>query len=261
MFNLPKNRKYSYILSTGRTGTVFVASYLSRSSDRATVLHEPAPSRYLIPLSNKYYHNQISSEEFSKQYFESRSSFSQELKDDHYIEVNNFLWSGIHALNNYLPEIKVVHIVRHPQDYILSHLNFGFWSFPKRIIRTYGPHYLADQNLTRTEKKNPIIILIKRWILINEHLETYKESNPYLRVRFEDLFSNKESSFDTFMLLRDFLELEKIDKPRHKLEMIHKKNQSVDKKYSLKDIEPYFNDYYEEILPHMSKYNYDRDHG
>lgn len=98
------------------------------------------------------------------------------------------MWAGVKALNEAQQGIRVLHIVRHPQDYIKSHYDYGFWKHYKQFIRKYVPFFMEDLPLSSAQKKDPIMVLAARWKLINEHLATYAHSNPYLCVKFEELF-------------------------------------------------------------------------
>ena len=198
------------ILSTGRTGTLFFQDYINETSpNRHLCLHEPNPSRRFIPLSNMVAQGRISNSFYCRNYFACRKKIFENLQGRYYVESNNFLWSGVEALNSQIDEIRILHIVRHPEDYIVSHYNFGFWAGKKKFIRTYAPYFKADLPLSKHESRDPLLVLASRWNLINRKIRSYQKTNPYLFVKFEDLFSkDSKISLQTVNKVRTFFNLE-----------------------------------------------------
>ncbi len=249
------NKQINFILSTGRTGTMFFEDYINKTCTNALCRHEPKPSRRFIPLSNMHYERKISSERFNKAYFTARKSLFK-VCPTIYIESSNFMWSGVFSLNKSIENIKILHLVRHPQDYIKSHYDYGFWNGYKRLVRRNIPYFVADLPLSKRQKKDPIMVLAARWKLINETLMLYKKTNPYLQIRFEDIFkSGPKKGAEELARVRDFFGLESYS--QQKTEAILSKPKNTSKKKDTAHIIDSYNSYIEsELKELMELYKY-----
>jgi len=214
-----------FILSTGRTGTQFFESYINGTSQDALCLHEPKPSRRFKFLSNMLLQERVSVQSVNRIYQHSRRSLFSSLQDKVYIESSNFMFGCIPALNEIYGDIRIIHMVRHPLTYVRSHLGKGFWRGHKRIFARYVPYWLEDLDMAK--KEGPVALLAARWVYVNRQIASYQESNPYLRIRFEDLFSGAEKgSSDQLNLIRSFCGLPDLE-PEINAEWIrHPKNPS-----------------------------------
>jgi len=205
--NKAQKKTLILVLSTGRTGTKFIKEYINQGESSPKCYHEPFFSRHFIVLSNLLYHNKISKNLYSYIYILSRYKRIKHHKHKIYIESNNFLWASVPALN-LLFNIKVVHLIRHPHDYIESHLQHGFWRGIKKLLRKFIP-YIAEgnNNLFMRLFMSPAEILLKRWILINNEISTYQLTNEYIQLKFEDLF--QAIKIEEFERLNDFIGIKK----------------------------------------------------
>ena len=200
--------KPAFILSTGRTGTQFFEDYINSTSENALCLHEPKPSRRFKFLSNMYLQGKVSANLVCYIFKKSRLKIGKKADKKIYVESSNFIFGCIPALNNCLEDVKVLHIIRNPFTYVVSHLNKGFWRGHKKFVAKYGWFWVEDLNLDKKSKRDPIKVLLERWVYVNRQIESYEKTNKYLAVRFEDLFSKDKSiSLPTLNKIREFLEL------------------------------------------------------
>ena len=176
-----------FILSTGRTGTQFFEAYINQTSPEAVCKHEPRPSRRFKFISNLYLDKRVGPKMINRIYSRSRKKLFRSLEGKSYIESSNFIFGCLPALNESYEDIRIIHIVRHPLTYVKSHLAKGFWRGHKRVFARHIPYWL--EKITVTDRSDPIQLLAARWDYVNRQIESYSETNPYLRVRFEDLFS------------------------------------------------------------------------
>ncbi len=249
------NKQINFILSTGRTGTMFFEDYINETSTKALCRHEPKPSRRFIPLSNMHFEGKISSARFNKFYFSARKSLFTNCPET-YIESSNFMWSGVFALNESVKNLRILHLIRHPQDYIKSHYDYGFWNGYKRLIRRNIPYFVADLPISAKQKKDPIMVLAARWKLINETLMKYKETNPYLQVKFENIFkSGVKEGAKELNQIRDFFGLEEYSLAQTEALLSKPKNTSrkKDTKHKIDSYKSYIADELGEL---MDLYNY-----
>lgn len=215
----------TFILSTGRTGTQFFEDYINQTTDSAVCRHEPKPSRRFKFLSNLSLDGVVSDKFVTKIYQLSRKSLFKNLGDKIYIESNNFIFGCIPALNQNHKNIRVIHIVRHPFTYIESHLNHGFWQGHKKIFAKYVPYWL--EKISTANPANPVEILSARWNFVNSQIGSYSETNKYICVRFEDLFSKDQSlASDKINQIRLFCNLAALSENENERWLVTPKNYS-----------------------------------
>jgi hypothetical protein len=183
------NKPVSFILSTGRTGTQFFSNYLSRTCEGLLCLHEPFPSRRFKWYSNFYLNGKLSKEFIAKQYLAKRKNILHNDTIDHYVESSNFLFGCVQPINEAIEELRIIHIVRHPITYTVSHLNKGFWSGIKGFTARNIPGWLEFIDKEIKSSGDPIKILLARWVYVNNVISSYQNTNAYFTLRFEDVFA------------------------------------------------------------------------
>lgn len=212
-----------FILSTGRTGTRFFEDYINNTSDRAICRHEPRPSRRFKFLSNLYLDKKIKGRRITRIYLFSRRRLFRETGDRSYIESSNFMFGCIPALNKHFDQIRIIHIVRNPVTYVKSHLNYGFWRGHKRFFAKYVPYWL--EKLEVEDRSDPVQLLAARWNVVNRQIRAYAHTNPYLMVRFEELFSKDlKTSSAKLNEIREFCGLSPLEEEENIHWLSHPKN-------------------------------------
>lgn len=224
-----------FILSTGRTGTQFFEDYINQTSDTALCRHEPGPSRRFKFLTNLYLNRKVSPTIITRTYLFSRRRLFRSMGEKIYIESSNFLFGCIPPLNVQYKDIKIIHIVRHPVDYVKSHLSHGFWRGHKKFFARHIPYWL--ESIKVSDPSNPVELLTARWNYVNRQIQTYSESNPYKLVRFEDLFSeNLQRSSSKLNEIRKFCGLPELEEEENARWLQKPKNYSRQKQ-ALEQIE------------------------
>lgn len=211
-------KSHHFILSTGRTGTNFLADYFALYPDCISV-HEPEKSYRFRILSNMKARNLASSKFIINELQASRKLILSDKTSNHYIESNNFLFGLSAELNQVFPNSRIVHIVRKPEDYIQSHLKHGAFEGTKKWANRLVPfwfmnvnHFFPEySNLTEHEQ------LALRWIKVNELIENHclNCQLPYQLFLFEDLFGENNRRY--FEQLHDFTAIEFLEKPFQEL--------------------------------------------
>ncbi len=245
------------ILSTGRTGTQFFEDYLTKTSEQTLCLHEPKPSRKFKFFSNKYLQNRIDAEKICHHFTKDRKEVLSNYEIHHYIESNNFLFGCVNALNTCYENIKILHIIRHPEKYINSHLNHGFWKSYKKVFAKHVKYWLEDLDIDNEKKNDPVYVLISRWKYVNNQIATYKNSNKYQLIRFEDVFSkNSKVAVKQLNEIRRFFELPEIDVSENLNWLNSPKNisRNIQNKYIIKDEHKYFMQQY--LKDYLIQYDY-----
>ncbi|MEN8227832.1 MAG: sulfotransferase [Bacteroidota bacterium] len=214
-----------FILSTGRTGTQFFEDYINQTTKDALCKHEPRPSRRFKFLSNLYLNHKVSHPFIIKTYLRSRRRVINKTGDRVYIESSNFIFGCIPSLNEWYDGIKIIHIVRHPVDYVKSHLSHGFWRGHKKFFAKYVPYWL--EKIEVEDRSNPIELLSTRWNYVNGQINSYTETNKYLRVRFEDIFSaDMQQSSAQLNQIREFCGLSPLEEAENRQWLKRPKNYS-----------------------------------
>jgi hypothetical protein len=244
-----------FILSTGRTGTQFFEDYINQTTENAVCRHEPKPSRRFKFLSNLYLNDKVSDKTIINIYTFSRKNLFKNISGKTYIESSNFLFGCVSALNNYYNHIKIIHIVRNPVDYVISHLNHGFWRGYKKFFAKYIPYWLEKLETDDSKVSKPISTLSTRWNYVNKQIANYSKTNDYLFIKFEDLFSqDKHIASETLNKVRHFIDLPLLPELKNNLWLGKPKNFSK-KSYQLTTLEKeYIKEYNKQL---MSEYGYE----
>lgn len=217
-----------FILSTGRTGTQFFEDYFNQTS-KAVCRHEPWPSRRFKFLSNLYLNQKVGKRRLGRIYLLSRKRLFASLRGRSYIESSNFLFGCIPALKEIYGDLRIVHLVRHPHSYVSSHLGKGFWRGHKRFFARFVPYWL--EKLPLDKRNDPIEILAARWNYVNSQIASYEADYPYLRIRFEELFSeDKRLASQTLNQIREFCDLPVLEAQENESWLWSPKNVSRRKK-------------------------------
>ena len=182
-----------FILSTGRTGTQFLARHFDRDP-RTHAVHEPSPSLGLRFWTVAYLEGQVQPSAMTRTLRRYRTGFFRDIAEPVYIESNNFLAGFAEALIEEFDEPLLIHVVRDPRTYVRSAINNGANTGVKGLANRLVPfaHLPLD-----SESEHPAIQRSALyWSLLNKYLhEVGKDYSSYHCVRYEDLFVSDMSRF------------------------------------------------------------------
>lgn len=190
-----KGKDIVFIISTGRTGTQWLAEFFNNSFQNLLALHEPDPS--FLNLGKDFLTNNISFDSAKKRYLIGREHVLYGLEKNNnniYIESNNRLFSMIPLIKELFPDSKIIHVVRDCRDFILSlhkknYSKNGFSGLPFNATDFPDDRYHDSwYQLTVNEK------IAWYWNMVNETIiDNTQKDNDVLRIKFEDIFNkNKE---------------------------------------------------------------------
>jgi Sulfotransferase family len=203
--------KTVFILSTGRTGTQFLAELLNRHKDVYAV-HEPPPSRRMRLWSMAYLQGEASDEKMADVLRRYRSTYVSSVREKIYVESNNFLAGFADVIKREFKDAVLIHVVRDPRTYIRSSLNHGgdsglkgwanrhfpYWHLPPRSIQDALAGAGDHEVLVRTALY---------WKVINEYLDRAGEGYPhYHRFRFEEMFGDDTTVLEKIFRLAGVVE-------------------------------------------------------
>lgn len=177
-----------FILSTGRTGTQFLAHHFD-NDPRVRAFHEPAPSRGLRLWTVAYLEGAVDQASMTRTLRAYRTGFFEGIDEPIYVESNNFLAGFAESLICEFDEPTLIHVVRDPRTYVRSAINNGAALGWKGFANRYLP--FAHVELEPTSENPSIQRSARYWSLVNRHLHTVGESyDAYHVFRYEDLFSD-----------------------------------------------------------------------
>lgn len=184
------------VVSTGRTATKALASWLACNTVNVAAYHEPFPSRLLRPLCNAYAAGRLSDAWLVRILKTCIGLRRGRAHDRTYIEASPYLRACVDLLPRVLEDPFVLHIVRDPRTYVTSYINHGAFTGLKGALGAAIPYWqLKPEHLAATgglkwSAMTPHERICWRWDQLNGLIEHGAASLPrgrYLRVRFEDL--------------------------------------------------------------------------
>jgi hypothetical protein len=183
--------KVAIIVSTGRTGTQFLAHYFASNYPHVLARHEPRP-RYLFRiLSNAYVSGVISQEILRAVLHWTRGRLIRALESNIYIESNPYLHGFVEVLDAAWDDPLVVHVVRDPRTYVRSTLNHGNARGLKHFANTWIPYWIpnVERKLELDVRPGLIGRFAGIWRILNDNLRERGERLPHYRlIHFEELF-------------------------------------------------------------------------
>lgn len=194
--NLSRPAKAYFVLSAGRTGTIFLYELLRSQSEHLHCFHEPFPARYELVFGNAANDLGIGSTIVRRVVLGVRRQRLFNIDDeDRYIEINPLLCPVIAYLPELLSDLRVIHIVRHPRDWAQSILTFKASGY-RRFLIEYIPF---ARTYPQPRPKNwrtcsKAVRALWQWRTCNEQILAIKPyCKSYLSLRYEDLFRSSES--------------------------------------------------------------------
>lgn len=197
----------TFIVSTGRTGTVAIARACALANPACRALHEPYFPRMTRLLGSLYQRERIPAivpTEFLR-ILRIRAVLSQR----NHIESNPMLARLIPPLATVFPDLNLVHVVREPVSYIHSVQRFGTFHGWKKWAMNIAPALAPEVARHDFQRQfgidTPVLRAACYWKSLNEliRVDSVKMGLNYFLLRYEDLFSGDDSSLRTLSILCD----------------------------------------------------------
>jgi len=193
--NLPLDgEKIRFILSAGRTGTVFLASGLQELYPRHNVVHEPRTSRRMFMAYNAEQTGLLPAGTALRIFLKDRRRVLAALPEQSVrIELNPFLHPLAPCLHEAVVPLRIVHIVRDAKDWIQSLINFGAAGWRRHLIeRTPFARTIHPAARPQWRNLDTVSRFAWRWRLANEQILSAADNAEYYGlVRYEDLFATE----------------------------------------------------------------------
>ncbi|MEO0751513.1 MAG: hypothetical protein AAFY25_06885 [Pseudomonadota bacterium] len=189
---MPRNdadtRPLYYVLSAGRTGTMFLESLVKTHCQGVTIEHEPTPSRTLMMLGNL--RNDWGLMHGPTRRMAARHQAATHARD-HHIEVNPFLCAVTDLLPHATRPLRILHMVRAPGDWAQSMTTFKASSRYRHVI-DYVPFAkpFPSPRPAGWRALSPFEKSLHRWSWCNTRIaDLAPHAQAYALVRSEDLFT------------------------------------------------------------------------
>jgi len=199
--------KVIFIISTGRTGTKFLADFFNRF-ENIEARHEPKPN--FLSLGNNYAEGKISSNIAQEIIATDRRIVLNELYKMNakiYIESNNRLFSLIPVLRNTFPNCKFLHIVRDGRDVVRSGMGRG-WYEPNDFPRIKATDFPDDPYFKEWEKMSRFEKICWWWQKKDSFIyESVRGKEDSITVKFEDIF-DPDKKYKGIKNIIDFINID-----------------------------------------------------
>lgn len=192
-----------FVVSTGRTGTTFLAEAIHHLGWSAA--HEPGP-RWLRLASNAYVGGTLSHKR-AKAILQRTRPIERQWS----VEASCLIYGLVAPILDVFPEARVVQLVRDPRTYVSSAVNWGVHRATGRVLnivpyRRLAPSHLEGrhpQALLSWAKSDQFARVCWTWRRMNEAIQAQGEGHPrFRRIRMEDLF-DPEREFSGFRQILD----------------------------------------------------------
>jgi hypothetical protein len=188
-----EKQPWRYILSAGRTGTLFLASYLESRCTCVTAVHEPRPSRQHLLLAN-IRNDTGFGKGFLAWHFQKCRLTRLRRQSGIYVEINPHLCALTDLLLDPDRPARIVHMVREPESWTASILGFKASAPFRKFIDLipFATPYPAPRpegwrSFAKAEK------VLWRWHWCNSRILMLRDKvQHFCIIRYEDLFCSDD---------------------------------------------------------------------
>ena len=188
--------KTALILSSGRTGTLFLARYFDANYEDVVGRHEPPPARWLRLASHAHMVGSLSRERLRALLAYKRRRHDDALDTDLYVESNPFLSGFIDVLGEVWEEPTILHVVRDPREQVRSSLNHGTATGVKGLANRFLPFWYPDVRKILKLDHEPSWLerAAGVWVILNSRLRNGASRYAhYHLLRYEEIFDPSHS--------------------------------------------------------------------
>jgi hypothetical protein len=188
-----------FVVSTGRTGTQFLADLFGRLGARAS--HEPGP-KWLRLVSNAHVAGRLSSERAARLVGHVRRNEVEQAGAPPWVESSCLVYGLVDPLLAGFPDAHVVQVVRDPRSYVRSAMGWGAYRAggrPLNVVpfRRLAPSQFRPRSVRRRLQwagESQFERLCWAWAAMNRSMrEQGSGSSRFSVVRYEDLFDPERS--------------------------------------------------------------------
>jgi len=185
----------AWIVSSGRTGTQFLAHYLAGNFDDVVAVHEPKPRISARLVSNAWAAG-AAPRALPRALLRRKAARIASLTSRLYVESNPFLWGVVDLIDEVFAGAKIIHVVRDPREQVRSSLNHGTAAGLKGAANRWLPFWYPNVGSLAAVGRAPDWLerAAGLWALVNERLRRVGTGcRDYHLLRYEDLFDEEYS--------------------------------------------------------------------
>ena len=180
------------IVSSGRTGTQFLAHYFDRNFEGVLARHEPPPRVSVRLATNAYAAGLLPRRTLAALLRRRRRDANAPL----YVESNPFLWAAVDVFDEVYDDVTIIHVVRDPREQVRSSLNHGTAAGLKGFANRWVPYWYprVSELPELGSARDAFARAAGLWTLVNRRLLDAASACRDVRVlRYEDLFDDSHS--------------------------------------------------------------------
>jgi len=182
----------AFVVSTGRTGTLFLAEYFQNNYDHVIALHEPFPSYVTAWCANAYLAGALPKWALTASYHLERDHILRRITPQTrlYLDATWWLSSFLDVLDRLADDPVIFHVVRDPREFVRSAHNKGSHSGWKRLVNMTVPYtYPPVRRVSGSRRVSSVGKSAAKWVLINQYIADHAKRYPhYHLIKFEDIF-------------------------------------------------------------------------
>ncbi|MGM0441608.1 MAG: sulfotransferase [Elusimicrobiota bacterium] len=203
-----ENINLNFLVSTGRTGTKFLARFFNKYSD-TYALHEPRPD--FLKEGIDFARGKLKEDRLKKILSGNRQALFKKikrLKSEHYVESNNRLFSMLEPLKDIYPGARVVHIVRDGRDYVRSGMSRAWYKKQDTTYRLRADFFPKDPYYEKWDEMSRFQKICWRWQKKDGFIyRSLKNINNAITVKYEEIFNDDD--FKGLHRIADYIEMDK----------------------------------------------------
>lgn len=219
----------AFIIGSHRTGTKLLGNFFSQNITSANSIHQYNTLRFNNIVSNMYLAGLIP--EFALKlylnlfWFPVLKKATRNKNVKIYIESNGFNFYVVNLAKKKFKEVKVVHIIRDPRDYVKSYANWINSRKKSRIVNTMIPFWhvtaymIGEMKRKEWKKLSELEKYCWYWAYKNNRIEKWYSNDDYLRIKFEDIIDVEKRE----AALRNLLSFLGLDYKKDYFEYFNKK--------------------------------------
>ncbi len=204
----PEDIKLNFLVSTGRTGTKFLARFFNRYPDTWAV-HEPKPD--FLKLGINYARGRIDPFQVKKIISKNRTAHfkkARRIKAKNYIESNNRLFSVLEQLKKIFPAAGIVHIVRDGRDYVRSGMSRAWYKKHDSTLRLSANFFPNDPYFEKWDKLSRFQKICWRWQKKDGFIyQSLKNIENSITVKYEEIF--KDNGFKGLYRIANYVNMDR----------------------------------------------------
>ena len=199
------------VVSTGRTGTRFIASLLDQFCPGVEAHHTTPWSTLINVLGNMHLARLLSEAALLRVWQSLKGQDFAVSEHSLFVDSNNHLYVFAAYAHQIYPHAKIVHVIRDPRTYVRSHLNWA-GERPKSFVANYllpfwqpNGYLLGEFTFAQWLRLDRFERFCWIWDFKNRFLAQLGNAPlPYLLMRFEDLI-DESARQQTLETLSEFI--------------------------------------------------------